>query len=247
MSDAAFVEFSTDWPIHRKQLMAYARRRLQETGVPTADLSSEDVAHVTYLILWRKRHQVDVPGHYMYRVAQTIIHRAALNQGRFTHVSDVLDDLRAPHRESPEHVAVRAEVFEHLEAARRKLSLRQQLVIGLLFDEGLSYKEVAETLQISEGSVAQYRARALKALEEALRDSGYDDAFPYAVPAAAWPPSATTEPTSPPPWSQPLPSDDEPWRVPPKKKRHMKSRLMVALWLLAVVLLVVAGVLIGWA
>jgi RNA polymerase sigma-70 factor (ECF subfamily) len=140
---------------------------------------AEDVAQETFLNLHRHGHRFRSQARFstfVYRVAVN----AALNRrrslGRRRARTEALerrqeagDDLPAAPR-GPEDAAAGGQVQERVQRAITTLAphLRAPLV---LFDiEGLSYSEVAEALQLAEGTVKSRIHRARQALRERLRD-----------------------------------------------------------------------------
>ena len=69
---------------------------------------------------------------------------------------------------SPEHEAERAELRDRLRAAMAMLPERQRLVVELYELEGFSGAEIAEILEISDGTVRWHLHEARKALRGAL-------------------------------------------------------------------------------
>jgi len=69
---------------------------------------------------------------------------------------------------SPEHEAERAELRDRLRAAMARLPERQRLVVDLYELEGFSGAEIAEILEISDGTVRWHLHEARKALRDAL-------------------------------------------------------------------------------
>jgi RNA polymerase sigma-70 factor (ECF subfamily) len=101
------------------------------------------------------------------RDARPYLYRAVLNQARQSHRSAMrraaLDARVVPTSvvDSPE---VRPEILE----AVARLSLRQRAVVVLTYWEDLDPAQVAERLQISDGSVRRHLARARARLREVL-------------------------------------------------------------------------------
>lgn len=77
---------------------------------------------------------------------------------------DVADD-----RTGPSGRAVKVDDFARLHAAAaRKLSPQQRRILKLRFEDGLSFKQIAEVLDVPQGSVAGWYSRALDVLREEL-------------------------------------------------------------------------------
>ncbi|MGC4959696.1 RNA polymerase sigma factor [Actinomadura citrea] len=157
---AAFEAFQAAWPFWQVELRRYAARRLAEFQVPTGWLDDGDVVQLTWLVLHRNRHRIDRPDRYMYTVARRLIDRARHTAARQESLGE--EQLRHPDpARTPERLALDGETAEELAAARRHLSGHQRIVLEYLIEEGLSYREVADELNISVGTVAAHRSRAL--------------------------------------------------------------------------------------
>lgn len=78
-------------------------------------------------------------------------------------------DIRAgPEPESPLQSASRQELLTRLESALEKLPEEQRTVFLLRVQEGLSYEEIAETMETPKGTVMSRLARARMALRKHL-------------------------------------------------------------------------------
>ncbi len=101
------------------------------------------------------------------RDARPYLYRAVLNQARQSHrgaLRQAARDARAVPDATAEPPEVRPEVLE----AVARLSLRQRAVIVLTYWEDLDPAQVAQRLQISDGSVRRHLARARARLREEL-------------------------------------------------------------------------------
>ena len=79
----------------------------------------------------------------------------------------MLDTLESPTLQSDEHVARRQAAWA-LANAVEALTERQQLVLSLHYVEGLTYREIAKILDVSEPRVCQIHGEALTKLRAAL-------------------------------------------------------------------------------
>jgi RNA polymerase sigma factor for flagellar operon FliA len=84
-----------------------------------------------------------------------------------------LDDLVCALPEVDDQVA-RAETARALAAAVERLPARLQLVLALHYDEGLTYREMAPMLEVSEPRICQLHGEALSLLRRAMagRETG---------------------------------------------------------------------------
>jgi RNA polymerase sigma-70 factor (ECF subfamily) len=77
-----------------------------------------------------------------------------------------LDIKSGPEPESPLQSASRQEVLKRLDAALERLPEEQRTVFLLRVQEGLSYEEIAETMETPKGTVMSRLARARMALRK---------------------------------------------------------------------------------
>jgi len=83
--------------------------------------------------------------------------------------ADAVDQL-ASDNTGPERVADSFEMGEIIEAALGKLSFKQQQAIVLRLWQGLSVKETAVAMGVSEGSVKTHLSRAVHEMREQLQE-----------------------------------------------------------------------------
>jgi RNA polymerase sigma-70 factor (ECF subfamily) len=86
----------------------------------------------------------------------------------------VENDLPQPSHDDgysqPEAGTTEGELKRHIETALRKLAERQRQVFLLREQLGLSIRETAETLGVSENSIKQHHFRALRAMRKSLAE-----------------------------------------------------------------------------
>ncbi|GGJ11425.1 hypothetical protein GCM10010885_20890 [Alicyclobacillus cellulosilyticus] len=76
----------------------------------------------------------------------------------------IIDD----HTISPEEAAVRADEIAELNRAIAKLTRQEQLVLALVFNEGLTLAETADVLELSRSRVSTIYHNAIKSLRGSL-------------------------------------------------------------------------------
>jgi RNA polymerase sigma-70 factor (ECF subfamily) len=107
----------------------------------------------------------------MYRIAQNIWYdtgRAAKVRGEKADLDVIADWPGSDGRTVTEDRLTLAHVLQEIE----KLPQDQQVLVGLVCVNGLSYKEAAETLQLPIGTVMSRLSRARQAIAGALIDTG---------------------------------------------------------------------------
>jgi RNA polymerase sigma-70 factor (ECF subfamily) len=103
---------------------------------------------------------------------------AARSQGRTASLSNLeIVDEPSDHNADPLTMAADSELGEHVHRALARLSPKLRAVLVLRYLEGMSYEQLAETLEIQLGTVKSRMARAHIALEGVL--SGTLEQFDY--------------------------------------------------------------------
>ena len=137
---------------------------------------AEDVTQVTFVRAFRSllKYKEEFPFHpWLYRIAVN----AALTQIEKRKRDRAVDIEQVPERyivpkpggeESPLDVTGRREMIDRIERALPELPEEQRLVFLLRVNEGLSYDEIAETLEIPRGTVMSRLSRAREALRKRL-------------------------------------------------------------------------------
>lgn len=134
---------------------------------------AEEAASDVMITLWRKRHGLTEVGNiktYAFVIAKNLSLNILRKNGRqeIISINDLqletkLDDL------NPEQLLINGELKHQLELATHQLPTRCQLVFKLIKEDGMSYKEVAEILNISVKTVDAHLVAALKKLSSRLQ------------------------------------------------------------------------------
>ena len=151
-------------------LLRYAFKLTQDGEV------SQDLVQDAFMKLHSQFDSVQQPRPWLYRT----IHNLAMNHHR-SRKKIVPVDFDS--EEAPKEVAVTVEplpdeYLQRMEAvgqarlALKDLDERKQEALRLKFEEGLSYKEISERLEITVGNVGFILHHALKELARAMRTTG---------------------------------------------------------------------------
>lgn len=137
--------------------------------------ATEDIAQSIFLELWQKRKSLDIQtsvGAYLHKMARTRTLNYIRDNKRYQYSSD--DEARGMPSVGigPLQTLMMSELESVVNGAIDGLPERCRLVFILSRFEGMSYKEIAETLDISTKTVENQISKALQLLREAL--SGYD-------------------------------------------------------------------------
>lgn len=107
----------------------------------------------------------------------------ALEARQFFSLDAIQDSLAADGpggADEPCHTAVMRELAEHMERLLARLTPREKMVLSLYYTDGLTMREAAEVMSITECRVSQLHAQALARLRTYL-GSLYENATPIAA------------------------------------------------------------------
>ncbi len=162
-SENRFAQWFRDW---RKPVRHWLSRR---AAVPAADL--DDLAQEVFLRLLRYSGKTDVenPLGYLLRIAGNVAsewrERARVSK---PHDQVWLDDLLIESEQEPENSVCQDRTDANVQAAVDKLPSRQRDVLLLRVNEGLTYKQIAERLELSPRVVLRDLSRAYSQLRMRL-------------------------------------------------------------------------------
>lgn len=153
LAAAAFVQFD-------KGLQRFLRHRLQSTE------NAQDLAQEAYLRLLHldRGEFVRKPQAYLYRIAANLVYEFRLRERNqpVTFDSEALDQAAESAAEPlASEASDRIAVEQQLESILAELAPLYRAVLVLRKRDGLSYPEIARTLDISVHTVKKYLARAV--------------------------------------------------------------------------------------
>jgi RNA polymerase sigma-70 factor (ECF subfamily) len=161
--DNRIAQWFKDW---RKPVRHWLSRR---AAVPAAEL--DDLAQEVFLRLLRysEKTVVENPFGYLLRIAGNVAsewrERARVSK---PHEQAWLDDLLIESEQEPENSVCQARTDASVQAAVDKLPPRQRQVLMLRVNEGLTYKQIAERLELSPRVVLRDLSRAYSQLRMRL-------------------------------------------------------------------------------
>lgn len=161
-SDTAFTQiYYQYW----KLLFAIAASKLENTA------DAEEIVQEIFTDLWRRRHDIRIEQSLKAYLAaavkfQVYSHMARKHQEMKKQARSPTPDILAT---SPEDLLHRKELQEQLYDITQQLPEKCRLVYQLSREAGLSNKEIAATLSISEKTVENQMTKALKRLKLAFR------------------------------------------------------------------------------
>ena len=133
----------------------------------------EDLIQELFLRLWLHRYQWEPKGSvkaYLYKAARN----KAFDYFRHKKIESEIEwetyKLEYLHQESQQEQCIDEDLLAAVQKAVNKLPERMKLIFTLSREDGLSYPEIAEVLDLSVKTVETQMGRALKSLREQLSD-----------------------------------------------------------------------------
>jgi RNA polymerase sigma-70 factor (ECF subfamily) len=157
--EEAFVEL---YRRHRDRIVSFTRRMLGDQA------QAEEAAQDVFLKLYRARASYEPRSRFstfLYRIAanhcmnlRARVERKLIERGR------AVDDAPGPQHGDQHEQLAQSQLRDALETALGKLPQRQRAALLLVHYEGLSYRETAESIEVSEAAVKSLIHRARTAL-----------------------------------------------------------------------------------
>jgi RNA polymerase sigma-70 factor (ECF subfamily) len=130
---------------------------------------AEDLVQETFLTVLRKIDSFERGRAFSPWFFRVLVNRGLnARKARALRTTDELPDEAAAAGASPERAAERAELRGRLRAAMDRLPERQRVIVELFELEGFAGAEIAEILEISDGTVRWHLHEARKTLRQAL-------------------------------------------------------------------------------
>jgi RNA polymerase sigma-70 factor, ECF subfamily len=149
------------------RLCQYAYRSVESPEV------AEDIVQSVFLNIWKNRKEWDpqcTPVMYLYkatknRVINHLKHRTIENFAEFIDVNSLYID-----EQTPEDTYRESECSDAIQSSINRLPERCRLIFLMKKEDGLTYKEIAEILDISTKTVETQMVRAFRYLRETLAE-----------------------------------------------------------------------------
>lgn len=154
---------------HQRELQAYLTRKLRNADT-AADLTQE-----TFLRFAERKQGDGAPAitherSYLYRTARNLaLDYLRRERGRQTDICDTALNSAVDDAPSPEQIVSDRDDLAAVRAAILELPARTRQIFVLTRIKGLTYREAAIKLQISDSSVQKHLAKATKHVMERLR------------------------------------------------------------------------------
>lgn len=156
--------FRTFFEAHHEALFRF----LLSKGI--AEATAEDLIQQAFVIIWEKRDNIETSKSlraYLFRIAYTRMLNHIRDHSKFD------DDESIPHSETtqtPEDYAQHGELTEAVDRAVESMPEKRRMVFEFCFIQGFTYRETADSLQISVKTVENHMGLALKEIRSALED-----------------------------------------------------------------------------
>jgi RNA polymerase sigma-70 factor (ECF subfamily) len=161
--EEAFVEL---YRRHRDRIVSFTRRMLGDQA------QAEEAAQDVFLKLYRTRANYEPRSRFstfLYRIAANhCLNLRARVERKLIERDRAVEDAPGPQHANQHERMEQSQLREALEAALAKLPERQRAALLLVHYEGLSYRETAESIEVSEAAVKSLIHRARTALASEL-------------------------------------------------------------------------------
>jgi RNA polymerase sigma-70 factor (ECF subfamily) len=152
---------------YQERLYQHVRRQVSSHG------DADDVLQNTFLKIFRHLNGFEGRSElftWMYRIAQNevINHHRKLSKTKWVDLESTFRPGSGTEAKADEYVSM-DHVPEKLEAAVNKLPERQKMVFRMRYYDELSYKQMAEILQLTEGALKASFHHAVRKIEDEFR------------------------------------------------------------------------------
>jgi RNA polymerase sigma-70 factor (ECF subfamily) len=154
---------------HLPLLLGIARRMLRD------EAEAEDIAQETLLRLWRNAAGIELGAGGLRPWLRRVVSNLCIDRIRARRHVAVVDEVpETPERAKQLDAIAESDLGARVDRAMRSLPERQRLALTLFHFEGLSQREVGDTLGLSDDAVESLLARGRRALKVALKDEWRD-------------------------------------------------------------------------
>ncbi len=149
---------------HFSELSLYALRYVGDVD------TAREIVHNVFIAIWEKRDKVDL-SRPMKGFLYTAVRNRCLNHLRDDPRHDALGEAYGAYEEDGEDLSLRRETLQNrLYEAIGELPGRSRQVFEMNRFEGLTYREIAKRLGLSQKTVETLMSRALRTLRKRLKD-----------------------------------------------------------------------------
>jgi RNA polymerase sigma-70 factor (family 1) len=133
---------------------------------------AEEIVSDVFMKIWEKRHQLDKVenlSYYLFTAVKNrcLNHLSAEKNKTDLEINDTVFEFKSLYHD-PEQRLISAEAIQKIHQSIEELPPRCRLIFKLIKEEGLSYKQVAELLQLSIKTVENQMSLAFKKIGTAI-------------------------------------------------------------------------------
>lgn len=142
-----------------------------EIYLKSPDIASDAVSDV-FIKLWNQRHRITINSSvraFIFRSVKNACLNSIRDQKKGMQDYEDFADILVSADLSPQETIEFRELQQEVDAITQELPERRRLVLTLKLEAGLSNKEIADTLNISENTVKNQLGHAINRLREKLR------------------------------------------------------------------------------
>lgn len=172
MDSFLLKEWNTDKGFEALYKNLYTPLYRYAMGLLADEMQSEEVVQDVFMRLWQQRLDINIETNiqaYLYRA----VHNQIMNLLNHEKVKDkyktYAKNRTAQYAESPAQTVYAKELKSKIEAALKKIPEKCSVIFHLSRQEELSYKEIAQRLDISIKTVENQMSKALKIMREELQ------------------------------------------------------------------------------
>lgn len=170
--DLAITDLKKLFQSHQRELQIYLTRLLRDADT-AMDLTQETFLRVSEHASPDKANEVTHVRSYLYRVAHNLAidHVRAQKRNPVAGANNIALDVIPNNSPSPEQIVGGQSELEYVRRALDELPDKTREIFTLVRVEGLTYREAAEQLGISDSSVQKHVARAIAHVMKRMRES----------------------------------------------------------------------------
>lgn len=166
---------------YKDQIYGFAYKNLKSHTL------SNDILQEVFLVLCQKDlSEVNNVRSFIFQITQNKVVDHIRKHAKNKSLRDKLWLVIEKKQKSVDQVIIEKEYFEHLQKAKSLLTPQQQLVFELSREKGLSHREIAQKLNLSQNTVKNHMVSGLKILREYLQIHS-DIVIPILLLIAAFP------------------------------------------------------------
>ncbi len=158
--------FATIFELYKKKVFSVALKMLK------SEAEAEEIVQDVFLSIWMAKARLDAindPEAYLFTITYNTIYTHLKKASRNRQLLNTIINHLAQIQNTTEDTVTANETGKLIHKAIQQLSPQQQTVYQLSKQEGLSYDEIAERMNISRNTVRNHLAEAMKTIRAFLK------------------------------------------------------------------------------